>query len=315
MLVVYIRYFRSSMTMCQQKRPVMVNNFFYEAMTVSLIVYMGCWSGTPDPRGLTMSVFYMIVISVPKFARIDAVKFDISPEVFSSKMTRPSKMLKLVLEAAKIFQPSVIFFKDIERVFLKEVPPKEKYLQAGKMKNALKRMLNKFPITEKVIFIATCSQPFLAKVGPMMKMFDETIVVPKPDYGSLSRFFYDRFQNIRSMPRDYCVQALAKCLEGIGFGLIMEAFDTIMNPVRICQLNITPLNQHEFIEYMIKHDIEAIDERDYKKMMELWLKYSPLKKERAQYAIINEMRDAYYKKLEKVNADKEAKAGKAKRQQ
>ncbi|KAI5641419.1 hypothetical protein NE865_06457 [Phthorimaea operculella] len=73
MLVVYIRYSRSSMTMCQQKRPVMVNNFFYVAMTVSLIVYMGCWwssSGTPDPRGLTMSVFYMIVISVPKFARI-----------------------------------------------------------------------------------------------------------------------------------------------------------------------------------------------------------------------------------------------------
>ncbi|KAI5642843.1 hypothetical protein NE865_05141 [Phthorimaea operculella] len=38
MLVMFIRYSRSSMTMCQQKRPVMVNNFFYEAMTVSFIV-------------------------------------------------------------------------------------------------------------------------------------------------------------------------------------------------------------------------------------------------------------------------------------
>ncbi|KAI5636449.1 trypsin domain-containing protein [Phthorimaea operculella] len=41
------------MTMCQQRRPVMANNFNFEAITVSLIVLMGCWwstSGTPDPR-------------------------------------------------------------------------------------------------------------------------------------------------------------------------------------------------------------------------------------------------------------------------
>ncbi|KAI5644930.1 AIG2-like family domain-containing protein [Phthorimaea operculella] len=38
MLVVFIGYSRSSMTMCQPKRPVMVNHFFYEAMTVSPIV-------------------------------------------------------------------------------------------------------------------------------------------------------------------------------------------------------------------------------------------------------------------------------------
>ncbi|KAI5634703.1 hypothetical protein NE865_12558 [Phthorimaea operculella] len=41
------------MTMCQQKRHVMANNFNFEAITVSLIVLMGCWwstSGTPDPR-------------------------------------------------------------------------------------------------------------------------------------------------------------------------------------------------------------------------------------------------------------------------
>ncbi|KAI5646907.1 trypsin domain-containing protein [Phthorimaea operculella] len=55
MLVVYIRYLRSSMTICQQLRPVMVNNFFYEDMTVSLIVLMGCWWSSSDPRGLTKS--------------------------------------------------------------------------------------------------------------------------------------------------------------------------------------------------------------------------------------------------------------------
>ncbi|KAI5637047.1 zinc-finger double domain-containing protein [Phthorimaea operculella] len=41
------------MTMCQQRRPVIANNFNFEAITVSLIVLTGCWwstSGTPDPR-------------------------------------------------------------------------------------------------------------------------------------------------------------------------------------------------------------------------------------------------------------------------
>ncbi|KAJ2943301.1 hypothetical protein O0L34_g12108 [Tuta absoluta] len=239
---------------------------------------------------------------------MNAVKFDISPEMFSSKIVRPMNMLKLVLTAARMFQPSVIFFKDIERVFLKIVPPKERKLKAAKMKTPLRKLIQKLPVTEKVIFIATCSEPFLAKVAPMMNMFDEVIVVPKPDYGSLQRFFYDRFQKIRSMPRDYCVQPLAKCLQGIGFGLIMQVYDTVMNPTRICTLNVTPLQQSEFVEYMIEHDIESIDEEDYQKMMDLWLKFSPLKKARADYAIINASRDAVYKKLAEINADKEASA-------
>ncbi|KAI5640835.1 hsp70 protein domain-containing protein [Phthorimaea operculella] len=38
--------------MCKQKRPVMVNNFFYEAMALSLIVKMGCWWSSSDVKRL-----------------------------------------------------------------------------------------------------------------------------------------------------------------------------------------------------------------------------------------------------------------------
>ncbi|XP_049883723.1 IQ and AAA domain-containing protein 1-like isoform X2 [Pectinophora gossypiella] len=169
---------------------------------------------------------------------LNAVKFDISPEVFTVKCHRPTKMLSLIFQAARVFQPSVIFCRNVEKVFYKKVPHNEKKERAKTLKKPLQKLLKAMPVTEKIIFIATCSNPFAAKARPMVNMFSEMILVPRPDYGSIQRFLYDKLQSIRSMPRDYCVQSLAQILQGLGFGVIMDLFDDVVTPERLIRTTI-----------------------------------------------------------------------------
>jgi SpoVK/Ycf46/Vps4 family AAA+-type ATPase len=49
---------------------------------------------------------------------LDAVKIDISPEMLSSAVDRPAKALEDVFLAARVFQPCVVYMRDVERVFI-----------------------------------------------------------------------------------------------------------------------------------------------------------------------------------------------------
>ncbi|XP_026322654.1 IQ and AAA domain-containing protein 1-like isoform X2 [Hyposmocoma kahamanoa] len=241
---------------------------------------------------------------------MNAVKFDISPDVFSAKIKKVPKYLNLVFQAARVFQPSVIFCKNIERVFYKKVPPAEKKEKAKSLKKPLQKLLKSIPVDEKIIFIATCSNPWVAKARGMIKTFDETILVPWPDYGSIQQFFYWAFQKIRSMPRDFCTQALAQIFKGLGMGAIMDVFHSVLNSERICKLNVTRLDQSEFVEYMIENEIEQLSIFDLEKYTDFALRYSPLKAERAEYEMINTTRAEAYAALRKKAEEAAQKAAK-----
>lgn len=49
------------------------------------------------------------------------MKIDITPEKFSAISRKPAKDLVQVFQAARAFQPTVIFMKNIERVFNRKV--------------------------------------------------------------------------------------------------------------------------------------------------------------------------------------------------
>ncbi|KAI8433376.1 hypothetical protein MSG28_015417 [Choristoneura fumiferana] len=164
---------------------------------------------------------------------LNAVKIDISPEVFSAVVEKPQKILTQVFVAARVFQPCVIYFRDIERVFQTKVPPEQKHLNAKAVKTALVKCVKSVSADDKIIFIATCSNPFGFPAGPMVSMFDETILVPRTDYNSLQLFFYHNLQSIRSMERDFTVQAIAQLLQGYAFGAVIETYDKVMTPERI----------------------------------------------------------------------------------
>ncbi|CAG4978272.1 unnamed protein product [Colias eurytheme] len=230
---------------------------------------------------------------------LNAVKIDITPEVFSAQFDRPSKVLTDVFLAARVFQPAVIYMRNIERVFCKKVAPEDKYLQAKTLKASLTKLLKQMSPDDKIIFIATCSNPMSAQAKPMVSIFNEVILVPRTDYNSLRLFFYERFQKIRSMPRDYCVQALAQVLQGYGFGLIMELYDTVINAERIVRLNVTPLTAMEFLGPLIEMGVEATSEAEYQEYVNFFITNSPLATKRQKYEIMNQVRAAFYEKMEK----------------
>ncbi|XP_039752013.1 uncharacterized protein LOC120627949 [Pararge aegeria] len=149
------------------------------------------------------------------------------------------------------------------------------------------------------MFPATCSNPFVAKAKPMISLFSEVLLVPRTDYASLQGFLYEKFQRIRSMPRDYCVSPLAKVLQGYGFGMIMELFEKVMTADRIVRLNVNPLSQMEFLEPLLESGTEAMTLQEYQEYTDFFIKNSPLRKAREEYNMINLKRAAVYEKLAK----------------
>ncbi|XP_050664659.1 dynein regulatory complex protein 11-like isoform X2 [Leptidea sinapis] len=124
----------------------------------------------------------------------NAVKIDISPEVFSAKTGTPGKLMTTVLVAARLFQPAIIFMKNIERVFRTKVPAEERYLMAKNVRNPLVKLIKQINEDDKIMFIATCTNPFDIQAKPMVSLFNEMLLVPRTDYNSLRDFFYESFQ-------------------------------------------------------------------------------------------------------------------------
>ncbi|XP_063392294.1 IQ and AAA domain-containing protein 1-like [Cydia fagiglandana] len=238
---------------------------------------------------------------------MNAVKIDISPEMVSAVVARPAKTVQDVFLAARVFQPCVVYMRNVERVFVKPVPPDQKYLKASRVKAVLAKCVKGIAAEDKIIFIATCTTPYGFRPGPMVSIFDEMILVPRTDYNSLQLFLYHRLQSIRSVERDFCVQSLAKMLQGYGFGVIMEVFKQVMSAERIVRLNITPLSPMEFYDAMENCGFEALSIEDYRQQYEeFFIKHSYLKKPRAELADINRRRADVYEKLRK-KAEKEKK--------
>ncbi|KAH9645371.1 hypothetical protein HF086_011135 [Spodoptera exigua] len=123
---------------------------------------------------------------------LNAIKIDITPEVFTAVTSKPLKVLNQVFITARAFQPAVIFMKNIERVFAIKVPPEDKHLQAQTLKAALSKQIKQISPDDKVIFIATCTNPWMAKAKPMVNIFEEILIVPRTDYGSLQQFLYTK---------------------------------------------------------------------------------------------------------------------------
>ncbi|XP_026734641.1 IQ and AAA domain-containing protein 1-like [Trichoplusia ni] len=233
---------------------------------------------------------------------LNAVKIDITPERFTAVIDKPLRALTHVFLAAKAFQPTVVFMKNVERVFSKKVLPEEKYLQAKVIKAALIKLVKQIAPEDKIIFIATCTHPYTAQAKPMVRMFDEILLVPRTDYGSLHLFFAEKFNSLRSMPLDYPTQPIAQLTQGYGFGAIIEAYHEVMTPERIIRLNVDPLSPGEFLEVLFAKDIEPLSKEEYQPYVDFFLASTSLKQLREDYARINYFREDAYKKMAKKNA-------------
>ncbi|CAB3233670.1 unnamed protein product [Arctia plantaginis] len=239
---------------------------------------------------------------------LNAVKIDITPEVFSAVSARPAKALAQVFLAARVFQPAVIYMRNIERVFAKKVLPEDKYLKAATLKPILVKMVKQISEKDKIIFIATCSNPFEANRGPMLSCFNEVILVPRTDYGSLFKFFYYKFQREISVPRDFPISSLAQLCRGYGFGSIIKAYNQVMCAERIVSMNVTPLSPGEFLDKVFDAGV-LLDDDDYQQYVNFYLDNSPIKKEREEYNVINMYRAEHYKKMAKLEMEAKKKKG------
>ncbi|XP_048003984.1 dynein regulatory complex protein 11-like [Leguminivora glycinivorella] len=278
-----------------------------QRLVLSCVLASGLEPGTPRNRAVMLlgqprngKSFLVDCVA----GEMNAVKIDISPEMVSAVVDRPGKTVEDVFLAARVFQPCVVYMRDVERVFLPpaKVPPEQRHLRANAVKAALTKCVKGIAADDKIIFIATCTTPFGFPASPMVAIFDEMILVPRTDYNTLQLFFYHKLQSIKSVERDFCVQSLAKMLQGYGFGVIVEVFHQVMCAERIVRLHVTPLTPMEFIDAFDSY--ESLSLEDYQLYEDFYINNSPLKKPRADLMDINIRRADAYEKLKK-KAEKE----------
>ncbi|XP_053659655.1 IQ and AAA domain-containing protein 1-like [Anopheles marshallii] len=217
-----------------------------------------------------------------------SVLFDLS--VDSCGPVEPNDMAyfcQLVLRTARVLQPSVIAIEDVHRAFYKKVPSTDQTLDPTKLGKCLfKLIVKQLKPEDKVLLVATCNQPWLAKVGPLKKCFEKFLLLPRPDYGSTVLLWQYALGHFLTVPRDFDVSALAKVTTGYSAGQILRCVKEVLNVRRRMQFGRKPLQVQELLDHFLTGTQGApqypITDKEYDKYVKWHRKVDKLAKQRGK---------------------------------
>lgn len=112
------------------------------------------------------------------------------------------------------------------------------------------------------------------------KSYNKIVFIPRPDYGSSSRYWFEKLMTYHGVSRDFPYSCLVGCAPGYSFTAIDRIIGNVMTPRRIIALKYNPLNPHEFLKEVLKET--PVTNELYAKMITWYNKFYPLAKQRAQ---------------------------------
>lgn len=114
---------------------------------------------------------------------MDAIIFDISPPNVTDIEDMP-KMLNLVMELARKFQPSVILVDGAHKPSIKRVPELIKHENPKKLGKFLtKYVVKQLTVEDAVVLIGTTSEPFNCNLASLKSCYKKFLIFPpKLDY-------------------------------------------------------------------------------------------------------------------------------------
>lgn len=80
--------------------------------------------------------------------------------------------------------PVLCIIHDAELFFAKKLTADEKQLEVARHKRLMRRFIKKIQPGERLMFIGLTSQPYRARVKPLLQIYQFIILFPKPNYGS-----------------------------------------------------------------------------------------------------------------------------------
>jgi hypothetical protein len=75
--------------------------------------------------------------------------------------------------------PILCIIRDTELIFSKKLTPQEK-----EFKRIIRKFIKKIKPGERIMFIGLSSQPYRARIKPLLQIYKYIILFPRPNYGS-----------------------------------------------------------------------------------------------------------------------------------
>lgn len=229
------------------------------------------------------------------FTETQCVLFDLSPENLVGKYEGKDGMkmlIHLVNKMSRILQPSIIYIDGGERPFYKKVPKEEKELEPKRIgKKLVKNIVKPINNEDRIFLLAISRAPWAGKKGKMKKAYQRTILIPRPDYGSVYLFWREMLMQYHGVDRDLDVSAIAKVTINYPIPAIRNACHAVLSPRRIIQLKYKPLDMHELLNALFEGGIPLISDKEWKKYVK-WYNKTALGRQKAKYMkIINKKRE------------------------
>ncbi|XP_055906837.1 IQ and AAA domain-containing protein 1-like [Eupeodes corollae] len=236
---------------------------------------------------------------------IDAVVLDISPENTVQFQSNLKYFLHIILKMAKILQPTIIFIRDVHRVFWKKIPPQYLELAPKLLQSHLKKSIFK-PIKkeDKILLLATTDAPWTAN-RKMKKLFQKMLLIPKTEYATnfmLQRYCTLQFRGIS--PREVDFSTLALVTRNYVSGDLVKNIEETLNVRRRMDLERHPLRETEFLDKFLDKEIPKfpMELKLWEKFTKWYRKSNKMAKNRAKMMKIKEALLA--KQNKKLNSKK-----------
>ncbi|CAH0389071.1 unnamed protein product [Bemisia tabaci] len=213
---------------------------------------------------------------------IGGVLFDLSPANIVGKYPGKSGLIMLVHlvnKVARLVQPSIIFMDGGEKPFLKKVPKTDK-TDPKRLKKDLPKIVKGITQEDQIMLIGTSFCPWECDQKLLAQTYHKMILIPKPDYASLSFLWAEQLFQYSGVNRQFDTCALAKISDGFTVGAIINAIKEVMTCKRVLQLRIQPLTHAEIINVLSR--FEPVYKEEEEAFMQ-WYAKTPIgrKKQRA----------------------------------
>ncbi|KAL4662842.1 hypothetical protein H8958_013825 [Nasalis larvatus] len=124
-----------------------------------------------------------------------------------------------------------------------------------RIKKDLTKALRLLTPGDRVMLIGTTSQPQLAEIRGLCRVYERILFMPRPDYASRYVLWKRMIEARGIQPTQHLdISALAKVSDGYTPGHILQAIQSVLSERRFLQLSKRPLVACEFLGQLAKLD-------------------------------------------------------------
>ncbi|KAF4533179.1 hypothetical protein B566_EDAN001721 [Ephemera danica] len=156
-------------------------------------------------------------------SELGAVLFDLTPANIAGKY--PGKagltmLVHLINKVSRLVQPSVLYMDSAEKPFMKKVPKQDR-TDPKRLKKDLPKIVKGIGPDDQIILIGNSNNPWECDQKSLAQTYHKLILLPKPDYGSLSALWQSRLLHFPpSACIDFSVAAMARVCDGYAMGTV-----------------------------------------------------------------------------------------------